>query len=112
MFGLGALLPAKTQVLVGLLQKYGDFGSDALTPAIVGEFVSAAGVSDVEVSSPQFDQVLATLKEANINKIADLVGQPDTLGAVVGIFKPKDPPQDRIHKCTKCGNYDLILERE
>jgi hypothetical protein len=106
------MLPQKTHVVVDLLQKYGELGSDQLTPSIVGEFVSASGVEGVEVTDAKFVEVLETLKEANVNKLADLVGQPHTLGSVMAIFKPKDPPQDRLHTCTSCGALNFIPERE
>jgi len=109
---LRGMTPAKLSALTSMVTKYGQLGSGDLTEDILRDVIQSFGFNPALVTSEKFGETLALLKEADIDKLADLVGQPDTLARVLSTFKPQDPPRDVLFVCDDCGAMKLYTVKE
>jgi len=89
--------------LIGLM-KYASLSLDQLTPKILQDVISAFGY-ERQVDEKLFHDVTDTLRNDDVDKLADIIQRPDIFNKVIPLLKaPEQEGMDMII-CPHCNGF-------
>lgn len=89
------------------LLKYKDLRTDQLTIDVIRDVAGVLDLPTDHIGAPIVEQVMALLRENNIDAVADIVSNSGVWPKLVTLMQP---PTEELIKCPHCGEFILPQE--